>query len=136
MNFTTVAATDVIPAKEIEEETKKDEMLKLVKMAVGDGRWHKIPKEIRKQFKPIQQELTVVKDGIVVRGSRIVMPEALQKRTIELAREGHQGMTKTKRHLRARVWFPKMDLMVEEAIKRCLACQVSTKTKQRAPIQP
>ena len=65
-----------------------------------------------------------------------MMPETLQKRTIELAHEGHQGMTKTKRHLRARVWFPKMDLMVEEAIKRCLPCQVSTKTKQRTPIQP
>ena len=67
VNFTTVAATDVIPAKEVEKELEKDETLKLVKLAIGDGRWHKIPKETRKQFEPIQQELTVTKDGIVVR---------------------------------------------------------------------
>ena len=35
-----------------------------------------------------------------MRGGRIVMPESLWNRTVLLAHEGHQGVTRTKSRLR------------------------------------
>ena len=48
-----------------------------------------------RQFKHVIGELSV-KDGVVMRGSRIVIPTKLQKRVVEIAHEGHQGLVKTK----------------------------------------
>ena len=41
----------------------------------------------------IKHELCVI-DGIVCRGSRVVVPLALQKHVVELSYRGHQGMSK------------------------------------------
>ena len=66
-------------------------------------------------------------DGnIVLRGNRIVIPDALQKRVIALAHEGHQGLLKTRSLLRSKVWFPKMDAAVDEVVNKCFPCQIAT----------
>lgn len=44
------------------------------------------------------------------------MPERLQNRTIQLAHEGHPGMTKMKQRLRAKVWWPKIDAAAENCV--------------------
>ena len=57
---------------------------------------------------------------LVIRDYHIVIPST-QKRVVELAHEGHQGMSKTKE--RTEVWFPGIDAAVEESVKRCIPCQ-------------
>ena len=57
-------------------------------------------------------ELAVV-DGFALRGERIVVPQELQERMVKFAHEGHQGIVRTKQLIRAHVWFPGMDAMVE-----------------------
>ena len=42
---------------------------------------------------------------------------------LQLAHEGHQGITKVK-HLRQRVWWPGMDLQAERYVRDCLGCQI------------
>ena len=54
---------------------------------------------------------------------------------VDIAHEGHMGMTKTKTLVRENVWFPKIDRMVEEKVKSCLACQVTTPRNEREPLQ-
>ena len=54
----------------------------------------------------------------------------------EIAHEGHPGATNMKRYLRSRVWFPQMDLKVEEITSGCLPCQASTVRKHRDPLIP
>ena len=136
VNFITTNAAEVMSAEEIRKETDADETLSAVKKAIKDGRWYKLSKELKRTFEPIKQELTVSSGGIILRGDRIVMPNTLQAKVIEIAHEGHQGIEKTKRHLRSRIWFPKMDKMTEAAVKKCMACQVSTESKRREPIKP
>lgn len=41
---------------------------------------------------------------ILLRSSRIVMPHDLRKRTLELAHEGHPGMTEMKKRLQSKIW--------------------------------
>ena len=69
------------------------------------------------------------------RGNRIVVPDALQKRVIELAHEGHQGLVKTCSLLRSKVWFPKMDAAVDQVVKNCFPCQIATPKPSREPLK-
>ena len=73
-------------------------------------------------FKPyisIWNELSVV-DDILLRGSRIIIPTSLRKKIGKIGHEGDLGIVKTKGLLRTCVWFPKLDLYVEEEIKSCI----------------
>jgi hypothetical protein len=57
----------------------------------------------------------------------MVIPESLQDRAINLAHEGHQGVAKTKRLLRERVWFPNIDKKIEKLLLKCTSCQLNNK---------
>ena len=48
--------------------------------------------------------------------------------------QGHQGVTKTKSLIREKVWFPGIDKMVEDRVKRCLPCKSTTTTTTREPL--
>ncbi|KAG7160458.1 Transposon Tf2-9 polyprotein-like 1, partial [Homarus americanus] len=67
------------------------------------------------------------------RGSRIVMPQTLQRRTMQLAHETHLGMVKTKALLRGKVWWPTINKDVEKAIRQCIPCASLDTRKQTNP---
>ena len=72
----------------------------------------------------VRQELSVSENSdVLLRGQRIVIPQSLQKRVINLAHEGHQGLVRTKQLLREKVWFVNIDKLVAKMIESCLACQ-------------
>ena len=84
----------------------------------------------------VQQELSVCSTNcIILRGTRIVVPEILQQRVIDLAHEGHQGIAKTMSLLRGKVWFAGIDGAVEKKVKSCMLCQATTSETTREPLQ-
>ena len=70
-----------------------------------------------------------------MQGSRIVVPSSLRDKVVQLAHEGHQGVTKTKEYLQTRVWFPGLDRIVEAHIWHCHPCQAVTPANERAPLR-
>ena len=72
----------------------------------------------------LKDELAVYQ-GNVLRKSRIILPFSLRDRAVDLAHRGHQGVVKTKSLLREKVWFPGIDVMVEDKVKACLPCQAT-----------
>ncbi|XP_033112370.1 uncharacterized protein LOC117113191 [Anneissia japonica] len=58
--------------------------------------------------------------------TRIVLPVALRQQAIDLAHASHQGIVKTKQLLRENVWFPGIEKAVEQKVKGCLTCQITT----------
>ncbi|KAL1270910.1 hypothetical protein QQF64_029926 [Cirrhinus molitorella] len=74
----------------------------------------------------------------VFRGSRLVVPVALRHTLVKLAHEGHQGIVRTKQHLRELYWWPGIDFLVKEHIQACQLCLSSDKTANTfaAPLQP
>lgn len=86
------------------------------------------------KFKNIWDELSII-DGMLFRGDKVVIPTKLQRRILEIGHEGHLGITKTKKFLRANVWFPGMNRDVEDFIGRCLSCQASVNVEKREPLQ-
>ncbi|XP_020917201.1 uncharacterized protein LOC110254531 [Exaiptasia diaphana] len=57
------------------------------------------------------------------------------EKSLTLAHEGHHGMVKTKKLLREKVWFHRMNIMVEAKVASCGACQVSTPSTTREPLK-
>ena len=83
-------------------------------------------------YKDIFMDLSVAKQ-LVLRGRRIVVV-LLWLDIVALVHIGHQGATKTKQYFRERVWFPKMDAMVEDHVKACKPCLAATPGENYQPL--
>ncbi|XP_033121880.1 uncharacterized protein K02A2.6-like [Anneissia japonica] len=126
-----------LTVEEIELETAKDKTLQLCISALKTNRWHNIQrqasgttiKDINSLFKLRDQLSVSVKNDILVRDHRIVIPKSLQQRAVDIAHKGHQGVIKTKQLMRMKVWFHGLDHMAEETIASCLPCHASTLEK-------
>lgn len=87
-------------------------------------------------YKKVQHELSLTPEAdLIIRGYRLVIPKQLREQAVRLAHEGHQGLVKTKKLLREKVWFPRIDTMVETALKQCLACQSVGQPNNPAPLE-
>lgn len=78
-------------------------------------------------------------DGCIVRGThRLLVPESLQRKLIELAHELHQGIVRTKQRLRQFYWWPKMDNQTEALISNCHTCKQNdmSAVTHDAPLNP
>jgi hypothetical protein len=101
---------------EVETATDSDKTLCGVRAAIKLNKWHY---DLVIAFKPVKDELTVTSKGVVLRGTRIVLPQSLQQRAVDIAHVTHLGLSKTKALIREKVWFPKMDKMIQTTIKQC-----------------
>ncbi|XP_036322083.1 uncharacterized protein LOC118736086 [Rhagoletis pomonella] len=92
------AVPKALKIKEIEEESTKDTVIRAVKEAIGSNKWDD---EGITGFKAFAVELCF-SGNILLRGTKIVIPEKLRTRILELAHEGHPGMSKMKKRLRSK----------------------------------
>lgn len=120
-----------VTLKDIEEATHDDLDLQAVKSGILFGDWSDVPAEFRSES--VRNEL-ITNGKIIMRGHRIVIPKKLQKVIVKAAHKGHQGVTSMKFHLRSRVWFPKMDLLIEQESKDCKGCVQMTLPDKPGPI--
>lgn len=124
------ATPKAVSIEEIAQASKEDEILIQVRQALKTNEWDKCPKE----YKTIATEFAVVNEYIVMRGSRIAIPQSLKQQLLMLAHEGHQGITRTKQRLRPKVWWPSLDKDVETYIQKCHACQLVSQPPPPEPI--
>ena len=120
----------VITLQELLLTSECDPTLKTIKEALDTGNWSAAPKP----FADLKDELCQ-KRGIILRNNRIVVPDALRARILQLAHEGHQGITKVKQHLRQRVWWPGIDIQAERYVRECLGCQIVGPTPPPEPLR-
>ena len=97
---------------------------------IQTGKWESCSNQA---YKTVKDELTSL-GKLVLRGSRIVIPEKLRQKVIDLAHEGHQGIVKTKERLRTKVWWPGIDRDTEKRVKSCQACQVVSQASRQEPM--
>ena len=108
------AVPKALTLSEIITESNKDETLVKVQQSVATNNWSD-NSNMLKPYKQVRNELST-KGGIVLKGDRIIIPSALQERTLKLAHESHLGIVKTKAMLRGKVWWPGIDEAVENLI--------------------
>ncbi|KAI7789539.1 hypothetical protein IRJ41_010502 [Triplophysa rosa] len=143
VNFMALQSTPkAMTLDEIKTETKKDAILQQVCLHVRNNSWHTAATstphaDTMKHYKNVCSELTVPPtDDLILRGSRIVIPKALEIRVLQLAHESQQGIAKTKSLLREKVWFPNMNHKVEVMINNCIACQATTPLTLELSVEP
>ena len=64
-----------------------------------------------------KDELTCCGD-VLLRGTRLVIPETLRERTLYLAHQRHPEESLMKRRLRLKVWWPGLDREMETHVKK------------------
>ena len=112
-----------IKIEEIVEATRNDIIIQKVIKCIQSNNFPSDPDIL--SFKNIKDELSITNQGILLRDTRMVIPENLRIRATQLAHEGHQGVIKTKRLLRERIWFPNIDKMIEDLLGNCNICQLN-----------
>ena len=135
------SAPKALKLEDIAEATHQDPTLQAVVDAMHTNDWFEPAKRLDinlttfRALERVRGELTICSTFcIILRGTRIIIPEAMQQHVIDLAHEGHQGIAKTKSLLREKVWFAGIDDAVEKKVKSCLACQAATPETKREPL--
>ena len=130
VRFVAVNATPTaLTTREIEESSAVDEELIEVRRAIATGQFEKC-----KQYMAVAGELCVI-GQLVLRGTRIVIPQKLRPRTLALAHEGHLGVVGTKQNLRTKVWWPGMDRAADRHCRTCHGCQLVARPDPPEPIR-
>ena len=79
-----------VTLQDVKDATAADETLQSVARVRTNQRWHEVGKD-PSQYQQIKQELSI-SNGVILRGTCIVVPEKLQSRMVMLAHSGHQGI--------------------------------------------
>ena len=89
-------------------------------------------------FSCVKNQLTVAileKGDILLHETKLVLPRSLQRKVIQIAHEGHQGIVRTKQLLRENVYFPYIDKLVEETCQSCVPCLAATEKNVPEPLK-
>ena len=118
---------------EIKTATENDAGMQTLIKAINSGGWDYKKKDLQ-PYNKIRNEL-VTSENLVLRGTHIIIPHSLCNQVLNLAHEGHQGIAKTKRLLRQKVWYPNIDRDAEDIIKNCIPCIANSSAPKPEPLQ-
>ena len=66
--------------------------------------------------------LSLDPNGLLLYGSRIVVPVSLQRETLRKIHNGHQGIQRCRQRAKISVWWPGISSEIENMIKQCHTC--------------
>ena len=100
-----------------------DDELALLKHTIMQG-WPKSIKQVPPELQPFwtfREELTV-EDGLILKGTRIVIPNKQCKAILKLLHKGHLGLNKCKVRAKESVYWPGLNDKLEELVLSCELC--------------
>ena len=101
--------------QQLQEATQADDTLAILKYTIQKG-WPSTIKELPREIQPywtFREELTI-ENGLILKGTRIVVPSMKQAEILKLFHEGHLGLTKCKLMAKETVYWPGLNLPVGE----------------------
>ncbi|XP_064462835.1 uncharacterized protein K02A2.6-like [Ornithodoros turicata] len=90
----------------------------------------KLPVHVTK-YLSVKDELSIC-DGLLLKGTRLVIPASLRAAVLCLLHDGHQGINRTKSLARESVWWPGISAEINSLVTNCEKC---AGTRQN-PAQP
>lgn len=93
-----------------------------------------LDEELR-EFWKVRDGLGVV-DGLVVYGTRVVIPKELRKQILEDLHASHQGREKTLARARQCVYWPGITRDIENKVKTCEECEYYKASNPKEPLVP
>ena len=109
---------EAIPSQEIQDKTKNDITLRKV---ISKMQNKKEDINIENKERNLIPKLTLTENGILLKQNRIVIPNELQQRVIELVHENHH--------------FVNMEAKVKAKIPECILCAAVSKSPTPQPLE-
>ena len=108
--------------KEIQKSQTEDEVCQKLVQYCNNG-WpnRKAVPDILKPYHQVASQLSVI-DGLLLRGSRIIIPSSLCLKVLDQIHAGHQGIHKCRQQAGQSVWWPGLSKQLEELVKICGEC--------------
>ena len=117
---------------EIIKASREDDEIRLLHDSIL-CKWKK-QNTLSNPYNSMRDEMSVSDDGVVMIGTRIVLPKILRKKALAQAHSGHVGSEKMKNQLRAIFFWAGMTVEIEEFVKQCDACVRFSRENKRAPL--
>ena len=99
---------------QIKEHQDMDPIIKKWKSQVTKG-------ERRTKCTQYHNDLSV-KDGLLMKDNRIVIPQDLRLEVLQQLHTDHHGLVKCKERARTSVWWPEIMRNIESFVRRCRVC--------------
>ena len=112
-----------VDASLLKQESAKDPVIATVMRYAREGWPPKqagIDEQVEK-FRKLSESLSIC-HGCLIHGSRVVIPQSLQPKILDLLHTGHFGMERMKQLARTAVYWPGIDEAIEMTSRRCEAC--------------
>lgn len=123
--------------KQLILDTAEDDILQRLLQIFQKG-WPSSIKSLHKDLRPywsIRNDISYL-DGLLMCGSRIIVPSASRKRALENIHEGHQGEYKCKLKAKTGVYWPGIYREIEEMVQKCATCQEYANAQPKCPMIP
>ena len=123
--------------RQIQEETAKDPNLTSLRSIISHGWPDKrsvCPPHLYGYWN-YRDELTV-SDGLILKGTRIVIPKSLQSEVLKQIHNAHQGAEKCKLRAKGSVFWTNINADIDEMVKSCAPCQHNAKMNTKEPMTP
>ena len=121
--------------KQLVEDTANDTVLQRL-LSVFQTGWPQSIKALHKDVRPywsIRDDISFL-DGLLMCGSRIIVPTVARKRTLETIHEGHQGEVKCVLKAKQGVYWPGMYKEISEMVQKCDTCQAHANAQPKCPM--
>ena len=119
------------------EATSLDPTLQLLKSVVRKG-WpekrSQFPAPV-KQYWPVKDQLSSV-EGVLLYGSRLIVPMSLRRETTDGIHDGHFGESKSVLRAKSAVYWPGWEDQVKNMVASCALCQENKNRNPKLPLFP
>ena len=116
----------------IQLATQVDDKLAILKHIIQQG-WLKtikeVPIEVQKYW-TFCEELTI-EDGLILKGTGIIIPDKKREEIPKLMHEGHLGLNKCKMRAKETVYWPGINEQLEHLILNCQLCLKYSRLKDK-----
>ena len=120
-----------LTAAAVARGTREDPVYSKILEVVKSGEWGNLSTEgVEGSFKKVRDSLSVVA-GCIMRGNRTVVPPKQQERLLNELHETHMGAVKMKSMAREYIWWPSINMDIENIAARCDGC---AKHKSKPPL--
>ena len=126
-----------VDANILRQESQKDPVISTVMHYVQEG-WPSKNTETNDKvikFQKLSDSLSTCHECLI-HGSRVVIPQSLQAKVLDLLHLGHFGMERMKQLARTAVYWPGIDATIEMASRRCDSCGEHQNMPSKPPVHP
>ena len=124
VNFLQYSSIEERERDEMLQETNKDKELQSLKHYISTG-WPAKRSQIPVSLHPywnFRDELTV-ENGILMKNSKVLIPESLRQKYLKQIHQGHQGIEACRSRAREFVFWVNINSDLKEMVEKCDICQ-------------